>query len=69
MHAATPRSANKILHITSYILLSNRDIIQAVHDKTSSFINYETGDSETNITANLLIAFEEEDYIDRHISR
>ena len=68
VHAATQCPSKQNIAYYKLHFITNRDIIEAVHDKTSGFINYETGDSETNsqTLANLLIAFEEEDYIDRH---
>jgi nitroreductase len=51
-------------------LITNRDVIEEIHSKTAGFKNYETGDYETNsqTLANLLIAFEAEDYMSRHSS-
>lgn len=49
-------------------LITNRDVIEEIHSKTAGFKNYETGEYETNsqTLANLLIAFEAEDYMSRH---
>tara|TARA_B110000503_G_scaffold58423_1_gene93436 strand:- start:3602 stop:4249 length:648 start_codon:yes stop_codon:yes gene_type:complete len=49
--------------------ITNRDVIEEIHSKTAGFKNYETGEYETNsqTLANLLIAFEAEDYMARHI--
>lgn len=49
-------------------LITNRDIIEEIHAKTDGFKNYKTGNFETNsqTLANLLIAFEAEDYMVRH---
>lgn len=68
VHAATQCPSKQNIAYYKLHFITNRNIIEAVHDKTEGFINYETGDSETNsqTLANLLIAFEEEDYIDRH---
>tara|TARA_B100001057_G_scaffold463220_1_gene516974 strand:+ start:1041 stop:1691 length:651 start_codon:yes stop_codon:yes gene_type:complete len=68
VHAATQCPSKQNIAYYKLHFITNRNIIEAVHDKTAGFINYETGDSETNsqTLANLLIAFEEEDYIDRH---
>ena len=68
VHAATQCPSKQNVAFYKVHFITNREVIEAVHDKTAGFTNYETGGSETNsqTLANLLIAFEEEDYIDRH---
>tara|TARA_B100002019_G_scaffold284252_1_gene291681 strand:- start:2244 stop:2891 length:648 start_codon:yes stop_codon:yes gene_type:complete len=68
VHAATQCPSKQNVAFYKVHFITNRDVIESVHDKTAGFTNYETGGSETNsqTLANLLIAFEEEDYIDRH---
>jgi nitroreductase len=68
IHSATQCPSKQNIAFYKVHLITNRDLIESIHSKTSGFKNYETGELETNsqTLANLLIAFEIEDYIDRH---
>lgn len=68
IHAVTncPSKQNIAFYKTHFI--TDRSVIEEIHSKTSGFKNYNTGEYETNsqTLANLVIAFEVEDYIGRH---
>ena len=59
VHAATQCPSKQNVAFYKVHFITNREVIEAVHDKTAGFTNYETGGSETNsqTLANLLIAF------------
>ncbi len=65
LHAATQCPSKQNVAFYKVHFITNRDIIEAVHDQTEGFsANHEAGEFETNsqTLANLLIAFEEEDF-------
>lgn len=68
IHAATQCPSKQNIAFYKVHFITNRDIIEEIHSKTAGFKNYNTGEMETNsqTLANLLIAFEVEDFIDRH---
>lgn len=68
LHAATKCPSKQNIAFYKVHMITNRDIIEEIHNTTAGFKNYNTGEMETNsqTLANLLIAFEVEDFIDRH---
>lgn len=68
IHAATQCPSKQNIAFYKVHFISNRDIIETIHSKTAGFKNHDTGEYETNsqTLANLLIAFEAEDYVSRH---
>jgi nitroreductase len=68
IHAATQCPSKQNIAFYKVHFITNRELIEKVHSKTAGFTNYRTGELETNsqTLANLLIAFEEEDYLNRH---
>lgn len=68
VHAATQCPSKQNIAFYKVHFITNRDIIEEIHSKTAGFKNYDTGEMETNsqTLANLLIAFEVEDFIARH---
>lgn len=70
VHAATQCPSKQNIAFYKVHFITNRDLIEQIHSKTAGFKNYDTGEFETNsqTLANLLIAFEVENYIDRHSS-
>jgi nitroreductase len=70
VHAATQCPSKQNIAFYKVHFITNRELIEKIHSKTAGFTNYKTGELETNsqTLANLLIAFEEEDYFSRHKS-
>jgi len=70
IHAATQCPSKQNIAFYKVHFITNRNIIEQIHSKTAGFKNYETGELETNsqTLANLVIAFEIEDYVARHAS-
>lgn len=68
VHALTQCPSKQNIAYYKIHVITDRKIIEDIHDNTSGFINYKTGVSETNsqTLANLLIVFENEDIIERH---
>jgi nitroreductase len=68
LHAATNCPSKQNIAFYKVHIITNRDIIEEIHSKTAGFKNHNTGEMETNsqTLANLLIAFELEDFIARH---
>jgi nitroreductase len=68
IHAATQCPSKQNIAFYKVHFITNRDIIEEIHSKTAGFKNYNTDEMETNsqTLANLLIAFEVEDFIARH---
>lgn len=68
IHSATQCPSKQNIAFYKVHFITNRDMIEKIHLKTAGFKNYNTGELETNsqTLANLLIAFEIEDFISRH---
>jgi nitroreductase len=68
IHAATQCPSKQNIAFYKVHFITNRSLIETIHSKTAGFKNHDTGEYETNsqTLANLLIAFESEDYINRH---
>ena len=68
IHAATQCPSKQNIAFYKVHFITNRSLIEEVHSKTAGFKNYDTGEYETNsqTLANLLIAFERDDYLQRH---
>lgn len=68
IHAATQCPSKQNIAFYKVHFITNRNLIENIHGKTAGFKNHDTGEYETNsqTLANLLIAFEAEDYIHRH---
>lgn len=68
IHALTNCPSKQNIAFYKVHLITNRNVIEEIHSKTAGFTNYKTGKLETNsqTLANLLIAFELEDYMQRH---
>lgn len=68
IHSATNCPSKQNIAFYKLHIITNRAIIEEIHNNTAGFKNYETGENETNsqTLANLLIAFELEDYVSRH---
>jgi nitroreductase len=70
IHAATQCPSKQNIAFYKVHFITNRDLIENIHNKTAGFKNYSTGENETNsqTLANLILAFEAEDYLSRHES-
>lgn len=68
VHAVTNCPSKQNIAFYKAHFITDRSVIEEIHSTTSGFKNYNTGEYETNsqTLANLVIAFELEDYIGRH---
>jgi hypothetical protein len=68
IHSVTNCPSKQNISFYKVHAITNRQVIENIHDNTSGFLNYETGKNETNsqVLANLVLAFEVEDYMSRH---
>ena len=68
IHSVTNCPSKQNISFYKVHAITNREVIENIHNTTSGFLNYETGKNETNsqVLANLVLAFEVEDYMGRH---
>ena len=68
IHSVTNCPSKQNIAFYKVHAITNREVIENIHNTTSGFLNYETGKNETNsqVLANLVLAFEVEDYMSRH---
>lgn len=68
IHSVTNCPSKQNIAFYKVHVITNRDIIEQIHSQTAGFTNYNTGEAETNsqTLANLVLAFEAEDYLSRH---
>ena len=68
IHSVTNCPSKQNISFYKVHAITNRQVIENIHNTTSGFLNYETGKNETNsqVLANLVLVFEVEDYMSRH---